>query len=127
MRAVQVWDGPALDRSLIVDRTTTVRFLAMTTLVLSQTFDLGPFQWMVRQHGPAAELNPIVLGLHDSFGMIALVGVKAALIVLIGSLFVAAWSRQPGIKQVLAGPLPLAFAIMGGLIGGITNAATILR
>ena len=116
-----------MDRSLIVDRTTTVRFLALTTLVLSQTFDLGTFQWMIRQHGRTAELNPIVLGLHDSFGMIALVGAKVALIVLIGSLFVAAWSRQRGIKQIVAGPLPLGFAIVGGLIGGITNAATILR
>ena len=116
-----------MDPSLIVDRTTTVRFLALSTLVLSQTLDLGTFQWMVRQHGRTAELNPIVLGLHDSFGMIALVAVKVALIVLIGSLFVAAWSRQHGINKVVTGALPLAFAIVGGLIGGITNAATILR
>ena len=84
-------DRRALDPSLIVDRTTTVRFLALTTLVAAQTFDLGTFQWMVRQHGLHAELNPIVQDLFESFGMVAVFGAKAALIVLVGALFAAVW------------------------------------
>ena len=54
-------DGRAVDPTLIVDRTTTVRFLALTTLALAQLFDLATFQWMVGQHGPHAELNPLVI------------------------------------------------------------------
>ena len=110
-----------------MDRTTTVRFLALTTLVVAQTFDLGTFQWMVRQHGLHAELNPIVQDLFESSGMVAVAGVKAALIVLVGALFAAAWSRRQGYLRDLAGGLPIALAITAGLIGGITNAATILR
>jgi hypothetical protein len=113
--------------SLIVDRTTTVRFLALTTLVVAQTFDFGTFHWMVRQRGMNAELNPIVHDLFETFGMAAVVGVKAALIVLVGALFAAAWSRRHGYLRDLAGGLPIALAIAAGLIGGITNAATILR
>ena len=120
-------DRRALDPSLIVDRTTTVRFLALTTLVAAQTFDLGTFQWMVRQHGLHAKLNPIVQDLFESFGLVAVFGAKAALIVLVGALFAAAWSRRHGYLRDLAGGLPIALAIAAGLIGGITNAATILR
>ena len=120
-------DERAVDPSLIVDRTTTVRFLALTTLVVAQALDMATFQWMVRQHGLHAELNPIVQDLFESFGMVAIVGAKVALIVLVGSLFAAAWSRRPGYVRDLAGGLPIALAITAGLIGGITNAATILR
>ena len=112
---------------LIVDRTTTVRFLALTTLVLAQTFDLATFNWMIRQHGLHHEANPIVQNLFESSGMLAVVGVKAALIVLVGALFVSAWSRRPGYIRDLVGGLPVALAIAVGLIGGITNAATILH
>ena len=49
-----------MDRLLIVDRTTTVRFLALVTLALAQTLDLGDVPVMIRRHGRAAEVNPIV-------------------------------------------------------------------
>ena len=120
-------DGRAADPTLIVDRTTTVRFLALTTLALAQSFDLATFQWMVGQHGVHAELNPLVQDLFQSYGMVGAVGVKAALIVLVGALFVAAWSRRRGYVRAVAGGLPIALAIAAGLIGGITNAAMILH
>ena len=53
----------------------------------------------------------------------AVAGAKAALVVLVGALFVAAWSRQRGHLKAVAGGLPLALAITAGLVGGITNAA----
>jgi len=112
---------------LVADRTTTVRFLALTTLVVSQALDLATFQWMIREHGLHAELNPIAQDLFESFGMVAVAGTKVALIVLVGSLFAAGWSRRQGYIRDLAGGLPIALAITAGLIGGITNAATILR
>jgi hypothetical protein len=117
----------AADRSLIVDRTATVRFLALSTLVLAQTFDLATFQWMVRLHGLHAEANPIVRDLFQASGWAAVVGIKVALVVLIGSLFVAGWYRRDRYSRVFGGGLPMALAIVAGLIGGITNAATILR
>ena len=117
----------AADPSLIVDRTTTVRFLALSTLVLAQTFDLATFQWMVRRHGLHAEINPIVQDLFARSGWLAVIGVKVALVVLIGSLFVAGWYRRDRYARVFGGGLPIALAIVAGLVGGITNAATILR
>src|SRR4029077_17767377 len=96
---------------LTFDRPTTVRFLALTTLVLAQTFDLATFNWMIRQHGLHHELNPIVQNLFASSGIVAVVGLKAALIVLVGGLFVYAWSRRPGYVRDLIGGLPMALAI----------------
>ncbi len=120
-------DGRAVDPTLIVDRTTTVRFLALTTLVLAQTFDLATFQWMVGQHGLHAELNPLVQDLFESYGMAAVVGVKVALIVLVGALFVAAWSRRRGYVRAVAGGLPDRPRDHGRPHRRDHNAATILH
>ena len=112
---------------LIVDRTTTVRFLVLTTLVVAQAFDLATFQWMVRRHGLHAEVNPIVQDLFARSGWFAVIGVKVALVVLISSLFVAGWYRRDRYTRFFGGGMPMGLAIVAGLVGGITNAATILR
>ena len=65
--------------------------------------------------------------MFDSYGMPAVVIAKLALMLLVGALSVAAWSQgRRGVWSVIGG-LPLALAIAAGIIGGITNAATILR
>jgi hypothetical protein len=110
-----------------IGRAANVAFLRLATLFLSQAFDLATFTVMVSKHGPVAEANPLVTSLFLSQGLVAVVLAKVALVVLVGALFVAAWSNgRRGLWSVVGG-IPLALGIAFGLIGGITNAATYLR
>ena len=110
-----------------VGRAASVGFLRLATLFLAQALDLATFSLMAARHGVAAEANPIVQDLFDSFGMPAVVVAKLALVLLIGCLSVAAWSRGGRGVWSMIGGLPLALAIAAGLIGGITNTATLLH
>ena len=102
-------------------------FLRLATLALAQGLDLATFSLMVARHGARAEANPLVSDIFDTFGMPAVAFAKLALFVLIGALCVAATSRgNRGIWSMIGG-LPLALAITAGLIGGITNTATLLQ
>jgi hypothetical protein len=96
------------------------------TLAAAQAFDLATFWVMVRQVGPSAEANPLVATLFATLGLPAVVLAKVALIVLVGSLGVAAAGRTGNRAWAVAGGLPLALAIAFGLIGGITNTSTLL-
>ena len=109
------------------NRAASVGFLRLATLALAQAFDLVTFSGMVARHGSIAEANPIVNNLFDVYGMPAVILGKVALVLLIGSLCVMASSKGgTGVWRVVGG-LPLALAIAAGLIGGITNTATLLH
>ena len=108
-------------------RAASFGFLRLATLSLAQALDLATFSVMVARHGATAEANPLVSDMFTSFGMPAVVFAKAALIVLIGALCVAASARGNRGVWSMVGGLPLALAIAAGLIGGITNTATLLR
>jgi hypothetical protein len=112
---------------IAVGRATSIGFLRLATLFLAQALDLATFSLMVARHGAVAEANPIVGNMFESSGMFATVLAKVALIVLIGALSVAAWSRGNRGVWSMVGGLPLALAITAGLIGAITNTATLLR
>jgi hypothetical protein len=113
--------------AIALGRATSVGFLRLATLFLAQAFDLATFSLMVARHGARAEANPIVNDLFDSFGMPAVVIAKLALVLLVGALCIAAWSRgNRGVWSMIGG-LPLALAIAAGLIGGITNTAALLH
>lgn len=121
---------PAVDLATLLGiglgRAASVGFLRLATLFLAQAVDLATFSAMVARHGAAAEANPIVSDLYVSYGMSAVIIAKLALVILVGALSVAAFSQdRRGVWSVVGG-LPLALAIAAGLIGGITNAATIL-
>lgn len=101
-----------------------LRFL---TLFAAQAFDFATFHAMVASHGAAAEANPLVRGIFVALGTPAVAIAKILLIGLVIALGVAAAARgRQGIWSTVGG-LPLALAIAAGLIGGITNAAMILR
>ena len=109
-----------------VAQASTTRILALATLALAQAFDFGTFNVMVARHGLGAEANPIVRGVYESLGTSGVAAVKVALVLLIANLFIASWGRgRMGILAV-SGGLPIALAIAAGIIGGITNAASIL-
>jgi hypothetical protein len=101
-----------------------LRFL---TLFAAQGLDFATFNSMVANHGASAEANPLVQGMFVAMGTPAVVMAKLALVLLIVALGIAAAARgRQGIWSTVGG-LPLALAIAAGLIGGITNAATILH
>jgi hypothetical protein len=112
---------------MALGRAATVGFLRFATLFLAQAFDLATFSVMVARHGSTAEANPLVNDLFDTFGMPAVVFAKVALVVLISALCLAASSRGSRGVWSMIGGLPLALGIAAGLIGGITNTASLLR
>ncbi len=101
-------------------------FLRLSTLVLAQLLDLVTFDVMVHRVGPSGEANPLVSDLFQAMGMPAVALAKLALVVLVGSLVVAAYGHGERRVWALIGGVPLALAISIGLIGGITNVATFL-
>jgi len=109
-----------------IHRAASVGFLRLATLFIAQGLDLATFSVMVTRHGVVAEANPIVSDLFVSYGMPAVIFAKLALVLLVGSLSVAASVQGRRRVWTLVGGLPLALAITAGLIGGITNAATYL-
>jgi hypothetical protein len=109
-----------------ISRAASVGFLRLATLALAQAIDLATFSVMVARHGAAAEANPVVSDLFVTLGMPAVVLAKAALVLLIGALCIAAAARGRRGVWAMVGGLPLALAIAAGLIGGITNTAVLL-
>jgi hypothetical protein len=101
-----------------------LRFL---TLFAAQGLDFATFNAMVASQGSSAEANPLIHNLFVAMGTPAVAIAKLALIGLVIALGIAAAARgRQGIWSTVGG-LPLALAIAAGLIGGITNAATILH
>jgi hypothetical protein len=101
-----------------------LRFL---TLFAAQGLDFATFNAMVSSHGAAAEVNPLVHAMFVALGTPAVAVAKVALVGLVIALGVAAAARgRQGIWSTVGG-LPLALAIAAGIIGGITNAAVLLR
>jgi hypothetical protein len=109
-----------------VSLASTTRLLALATLGIAQALDFATFQLMVARHGLGAEANPIVQGMYQSFGTSGVAAAKVALVVLIASLFIANWGRGRRGIWAASGGLPIALAIAAGIIGGITNASSIL-
>lgn len=103
-------------------------FIRFMTLAIAQAFDFATFNAMVGTRGPGAEANPLVQSLFLSLGTPAVIFAKVALVTLIVSLGVAAAVRGgQGRSWSIVGGLPVALGIAAGLIGGITNTATLLR
>ena len=100
--------------------------MRLVVLTLAQALDLATFSAMVRTHGLAVEANPLMADLFAAVGMPAVIIGKALLIVLIGSLCVAAAASTPSRSWRVVGGVPIALAISLGIIGGITNAAVLL-
>ena len=100
--------------------------LRFVTLALAQAFDFATFDTMVGVRGPSAEANPLIEGIFLALGTPAVVLAKVALVTLIVALGIAAAVRgRQGVWAVVGG-VPLAVGIAAGLVGGITNTATLL-
>jgi hypothetical protein len=99
--------------------------LRLAALLAAQMFDYGTFTLMVERHGIRAELNPIVAHGFATFGLPIIALAKLALVVLIGSIIVilahdkTASRRTRGVATFVA-----MMAVVGGLVGGISNVLT---
>jgi hypothetical protein len=98
--------------------------LAVLTMTTAQLFDLGTFVTMVARVGPAAEANPLVAGVLEAYGLPMAVIVKMALIALVVAVSVVLTARSHRLDRRL-GVAVISVAIVAGLFGGWTNAATI--
>lgn len=92
------------------------------TMSAAQLFDLATFVTMVRQLGPAAEVNPLVSALFGMYGypMVAIAKVTLlAIVTAITTILIARNSRSR-----LAGGV-VALGILVGIVGGLSNAIAI--
>lgn len=102
---------------------TPIAFIASAVVLavgVAQIGDLLTFVRMIGIAGIGAELNPLVARGAETLGVAALVGMKVALIVLIGAVF-AVLARS---HRRLAATIATA-GTMAGLLGALSNVLAI--
>lgn len=95
--------------------------LFFLALIAAHLFDLVSFMVMTERHGLAAEANPVVVLLAQEIGLAGLTVAKIASVLIGGSVFVM---LAHGRRRKLAMAVVL-FGVAAGLVGGLTNVATI--
>jgi hypothetical protein len=104
------------------DATPGLLRLRLATLLVAQLFDFGTFTVMVARNGAIAEANPLVAQGLVVYGVPLLALVKAALVILVGSIIVIL--GRPGPGRSLAPRLGTGVALLAvgaGLLGGLSN------
>jgi hypothetical protein len=86
----------------------------------AQGADALTFVRMVREHGIRAEANPFVATLAAGGDLAALVAAKAALVVVIVTVFAIVATRHP-----VGAALVATAGVVAGLIGAYSNVAVI--
>ena len=104
------------------DRVMPVVVAGVLTMSAAQLLDLATFMTMVRQLGPAAELNPLVSSLYLLYGYPAVAIAKVALLALVTAIstILIARNSRPRMARGL-----IALGILVGLVGGLSNAIAI--
>ena len=92
----------------------------LSVLALAHLFDYTSFLVMVGRHGLAAEANPIVVMLAQQAG---LPGLTLAKVLTVGFAAMLMVALAPKRKRLAMGLL--VFGIGAGLVGGISNVATL--
>ncbi len=101
-------------------------FLRLLAVVVAQWLDLTTFIAMVDRRGAAAEANPLVARLLNDGGVALVTLGKAALVLLVVStVVILSGDRRPNRYPVLAWIIVIA-AVGAGMIGGLSNVATIV-
>src|SRR3954454_2271893 len=100
--------------------------LVVVVVTASQLLDLSTFVRMVAVHGPGAEANPLVAHLLVGEGLPFVTVTKIAALSLVVAVIAVLHGRpdRPRAPR-LAGAIAV-LAIVAGLIGGWTNASTII-
>jgi hypothetical protein len=94
--------------------------VAITVLALAQFFDYATFLLLIGRHGLAAEANPIVVRIAQSTGIPGLTLAKVLTVVFAASLMILIAPRRRWLGYGL-----LAFGVAAGLVGGVSNIASL--
>jgi len=94
--------------------------ISLAVLALAQSFDYFSFLVMVDRHGLSAEANPIVVMIAEAAGLPGLTLAKIATVAfaVFLALLIARRHRRLAMGVLL-------FGITAGLVGGLSNVATI--
>jgi hypothetical protein len=93
---------------------------AIAVLAAAHLFDLATFIVMTSRHGLDAEANPVVRQLAELAGLPGLTLAKLVAVILGASVFIVLGPKRPKLAAAV-----LFFGIAAGVIGGITNVASI--
>jgi hypothetical protein len=94
--------------------------LALGFLTLAHFFDWASFLVMIARHGLEAEANPIVVRLVEEAGVPGVTLAKVATVAFAALLAVLIAPRRRRTAMVL-----LTFGVAAGMVGGISNVATL--
>jgi hypothetical protein len=94
--------------------------IALGVLALAHLFDWLSFLAMITRHGIAAEANPIVVTLVELTGVPGVTLAKIATVVFAAGMAVLIAPKRRRLAMVL-----LTFGAAAGMVGGITNIATL--
>ena len=93
---------------------------SLTVLALAHLFDYASFLVMVDRHGLGAEANPVVVHIANELG---LPGLTIAKVATVGFAAVLMTLIAPKRRRLAMGLL--MFGVSAGLVGGISNIATL--
>ena len=93
---------------------------ALVFLVIAHVFDYVTFLAMTAKHGLAAELNPVVVSLAESFGLPGLTVAKLASVAFLAGVVVLVTPQRRRVAAVL-----VTVGISAGVLGGVSNIASI--
>jgi hypothetical protein len=96
------------------------RLAALLLLAFAQLFDYVSFMVMIERHGLAAELNPIVVYLHENVGMFGLTLVKGFAVVFLAFTATLLMPRRTNVAFGV-----LLVGIILGIVGGVSNVMTL--
>jgi hypothetical protein len=94
--------------------------VAIAFLALAHFFDLASFVVMTGRHGLAAEANPLVANLAQQLGLPGLTAAKILAVVLGSCVFIVLAPQHRRLAMTV-----LVFGVLAGLVGGLTNVASI--
>ena len=97
-----------------------VPLIALGILAVAQLFDYVSFMVMIERHGLTAELNPIVIALANSVGLIGLTLVKAGAVLFLAFAVLLLMPRRRHVAVAV-----LAVGVVLGVVGGVSNVMTI--
>jgi hypothetical protein len=94
--------------------------VALGVLALAHLFDWASFLIMIARHGLGAEANPIVVRLVEETGLTGVTLAKVATVAFAALLAVLIAPRRRRMAMVL-----LTFGVAAGMVGGLSNVATL--
>ncbi len=96
------------------------QLIAFSALALAHLFDFVSFVVMVQRHGLSAEANPIVVQIAQDAGLPGLTLAKLLTVGFAALILTILAPRRRRLAMAL-----LVFGIAAGLIGGVSNIASI--